>query len=219
MRKGEFKKTSECLNGDFIIYRTSQWRWEDSANPIYKNIEYHLTLDRAEKCVNEMEVEVGFSTIIERMTIDYAVLNENWEFREELELSELDSKYFEVNVEIVQEGYTECGKSLEGSIIVSCSWDKYVGYCRNFNGIRYGRYDEYEKDLINENSERVFRLWEFVLLSSEDVSGLSDEEILELVYEELDNDSYKWNYFRNRFTEEKIINGLNLTINDLEISE
>src|ERR1035437_6975911 len=100
------------------------------------------------------------------------------------------------------------GEDIEDAIIVSWNWEKYIGYCRNFTGLRRGTYKETEHDLITGNEECTFRGNMSVLLTKEEVKDLSDEEILEACEKELDKESWKWNYFRNNPTQSKIISEL-----------
>lgn len=107
------------------------------------------------------------------------------------------------------------GESVEDDIILLWSWEKYPGYCRNFEGLRRGERGESEFDLRN-NSEMSYKMNESVLLKAADVEGLTDAEILEKVMGELTDNGieWKWNYFKDYPTESKVIRELRLDIEE-----
>lgn len=110
------------------------------------------------------------------------------------------------------------GESVEDDIILMWSWEKYPGYCRNFEGLRRGQRGESEFDLRN-NSEMTYKMNESVLLKSDDVKALTDAEILEEVMKELTENGieWKWNIFKNYPTESKVIRELQLNIEEEEV--
>lgn len=108
--------------------------------------------------------------------------------------------------------HTNEGKDLEGAVILQCSWEKYINYASKFLGVRWGHKGETEASLIDGHKEKVWQGFEEVLMDGF-VDGVTDEEILEQVWNDLDKNSWKWNHFGGHPTKEKIIDGLNLKIN------
>ena len=105
-----------------------------------------------------------------------------------------------LDFETVYDGSVFEGEDITGAIIVRWSYEKYVGYCRNLQDIGIaGEYPFHEfvteKDLITGNEERTFRSNYSVLLTKDEVEEASNTK--EAVEEELQNGSWKWNYFRN----------------------
>lgn len=96
------------------------------------------------------------------------------------------------------------GESVENAIIVEWSYEKYVGYCRNYLGLRYGKQNETEKDLVSGNEESTFKSNESVLLTASQIEGLTTDEIFERIWQELDSSYWKWNSFKNNPTDKKI---------------
>lgn len=107
------------------------------------------------------------------------------------------------------------GESVDDDIILLWSWEKYPGYCRNFEGLRRGESGESAFDLRN-NSEMTYKTNESVLLKAAGVEGLTDAELLETVMEELTENGrgWKWNHFKNYPTESKVIRELRLDIEE-----
>lgn len=56
----------------------------------------------------------------------------------------------------VWRGCVNNGRSIEGDIVLVWSYEKHVGYARNFLEIRYGGHNELESDLVTTNHERVW---------------------------------------------------------------
>lgn len=102
---------------------------------------------------------------------------------DELHHTEIDNEHLEYD------GY----KSLNGAIIVSWSWHRYLGYARDFNGVGYAYSNELsERDLLCGHEEYTNKIVREPLLYKEDIDGLSTEEIVDKVLEELDKPHYKW---------------------------
>lgn len=134
----------------------------------------------------DTSVEVGFSLTIRKCSTTYA---------------QLIAWYFDDRMDAIFDNSTEervienKGEDIAGAVIVIWSWEKYVGYCRKLHGLRFGERGETESDLSTENLERIFRTNESVLLKSEELKDLTNEEKVERIEEELSQDHWKWNYF------------------------
>lgn len=93
-------------------------------------------------------------------------------------------------------------RSIEGAIIVVWSWHKYVGYAREFKGLRYATYDETEKMLTKE--DRTFVPQVDVVMTKEEVEACEDLQA-ELTKRLLGGrDQWKWT--RPSFVEMEIEN-------------
>lgn len=216
MRKATFKKSAQKSTNNFkqegfVFFKSMQYRWEETADPIREDVTYHLTEEEAIKATKVISMEIGFRPVVDKVFITYDELNENIAFAEEFELDELDALYTEA--EEVYSGSEFTGESIEGAIVIRRSWEKYIGYASNFHGVRYGNYNETEASL-KVDQDRVFHQFEEVLLTAKEIEGMNDDEILEAVMNEIRQDKWKWNYFNNRPTEIKVIEGLDLNISE-----
>lgn len=199
---------------DTVVFYASyqEMRHESMANPEKDDFSYHFSEDEAVKAAECINVEVGFTSIVSRITIDADYLD-NIELDEDLELSDLmDYNRFNFDIEDLYDIYTNEGDDVEGYIIIGWNYETYVGYARNFEYIRYGERKETEASLYTGNEERTFRNNESILLTADEIKGFSDLEILQVVQDEIYKSHWKWNYFKNRPTDEKIIDGLGLEI-------
>lgn len=106
-------------------------------------------------------------------------------------------------LQITSEYEENIGKDISGAIIYIWSWEKYIGYCRNFHGFRIGERGETESNL-SDNSERTFHHSESIILTNDELVCMSKDEIIDYIENELCNDSYKWNYFKNGLNRDKI---------------
>ena len=195
----------------FVIYKAMAHRWEDeeSADPIINDEEYFLTEEEAIKYANGLKLEIGFTPTVDRLFISEVDLEEKFK-DEDFELSDVadDAE----TDETIYSGKTNEGEDLEGAVIVVWNWEKYVGYARNFERVRYGESGETDNSINTGNLERTFRGNQSVLLEAKEIEGLEGEELLEAVNEALSAGNYKWNYFKNHPTDEKIIHGLGIEI-------
>ena len=203
MRKAEFKNRVEKTtdkHGDLIlsIYKALQYRWEETADPETDDEAYFFTEEDAEEYLDTINMNVGFYPIIDKIDFEYADFNNEIEFGFEGEIADfLPSR---LDWETVHRGDLFEGEDITGAVIVRWSYEKYVGYCRNLQDIGIaGEYPFHEfvteKDLITGNEERTFRSNYSVLLTKDEVEEASNTK--EAVEEELQNGSWKWNYFRN----------------------
>lgn len=88
-------------------------------------------------------------------------------------------------------------KKLQGDeIIVEWSYYRYVGYARKFHEI-YTAEDlgfEKETDLATGNEESTYRKNFSILLTHEEVEGITEKELEEKILERLKDGSWKWTY-------------------------
>lgn len=94
-------------------------------------------------------------------------------------------------------------KPLDGCILVEWEWNTFIGYSRNFLGIREPFADEVtEEDLLNGNHECVGRKVVSIISTKEELEDLSNEEKCEHVLNELNGGNWEWSkdfqYIENR---------------------
>lgn len=88
-------------------------------------------------------------------------------------------------------------KKLYGDeIIISWEYYRYVGYARKFHDIYTAQELGFEKetDLATGNEESTFRMNFSILLTHEEVEGLTEKELEEKILEALEDGSWKWTY-------------------------
>src|SRR5690606_19955023 len=105
-------------------------------------------------------------------------------------------------IDIVWTSDTFEGNNITDAIIIEWNYEKYVGYARNLVAIGVAGIHPFhnfktEKDLISGNEESTIKSNYSVLLKIEEVEELEPEEIRELIEERLNEESWKWNYFKN----------------------
>jgi hypothetical protein len=177
-----------------VYYRASQVMfYEESSNPDYEDVGYFTTSEEAVTYASELDVNVGYMAYVDRVTIELEDVMDTYSEDDEFELEDLDNYKQFYTIEFNEEwsGGVNRGKNLDGAIIVAWSWEKHVGYCRKFHGLRYGRYGESEADLA-DNTERTWRISEEVLLTAEDVQGKEGEELIDAVMCELGRGHWRW---------------------------
>ena len=179
------------------IFRSCQFMWEEfQDNPERDDIEYHFTEEKAIEAAGNIKLYLGFSPVVEKITIEYNDFNRAVEFGDDIELdqfTEIGKGYYDT--ETVWEGIPNTGDSIEGSVVVMWSWEKYVGYSRKIEGLRFGGYKEVESELILGNENSISRTNAEVLVSAEDLEGLTDDQKIDLIVQKLDSDAWKWSYF------------------------
>lgn len=187
------------LDSPLTIY-TSELMDADGSGDTTSSIEANLDEIDRDVSLGQMLIISEFKTTYSRL-IDLYLENEIYKvFDNRKEIEVIEPK----------------GGNIEDAIIVEWSWEKYVGYCRNFHGLRRGGYNETESNLVSGNEESTFKRNESVLLTKEETKGLTDEELHEAVREELFKNSWKWNYFKNNPSESKITQDLGLKIHEEE---
>jgi hypothetical protein len=190
-KKANYRAKEETKH--LLVYMACQYRWEDSADPEIEDKDYFFDLDEAKEYVNNLDLNLGYFGKVDAVTFEYSNFNETFDFRDDFTIdtmvNELNCDYDEVWTT-----NTNVGNDIEGAIIVGWSWEKYIGYCRNFHGLRYGNWRETENDLSN-NADRTFHKTESVLLTKEEIKGLDNVELFEAVQDALSKID-KWNDFK-----------------------
>lgn len=213
LRKAEFRLQAEKaefnyhnrIEKGFNIYLGCQYRWENSAEPIYIDREYFLNESDCQVYVAKLKLDVGFSACIECIFIPYDEFNEFIDFKEHFEMSSLDNyKQLNVEKETIYMGNEFQGDNLEGAILYEWDWEKYIGYSRNIHSLRLGDSNDTEASISTGNEERTFHNNVSVLLTASEVAGLDDNELIDLLYEELNKEHYKFNYF-NKVKKKELI--------------
>ena len=155
MRKAEFKKQAQIIDGKFIIYNSLQYRWADNetADPQTSDNDYHLTKEEAIETAESIDLDLGFIPMVDQITIDYDYFNEAIDFREEFELSDLsDYRKFKSDIETIWEGDENSGKELDpDSIIVFYQHKTYMNYAYSVTSVDFVRDTKIavESDLVN----------------------------------------------------------------------
>ena len=155
----------------------------------YKSSEiiFHASIDSINRSVSQGEM-----TEILKINIEYGRLIELYFSDNMFKLFD-DAETFET----IEPEYD----SIEGDVIVGWSWEKYIGYCRKLEGLHFGRYKETEVDLITGNEESTFRSNYSILCKASELEGLTEDEKVEYIENELNNGSWKWSYFKTpKFT-------------------
>jgi hypothetical protein len=205
-RKSELRKYRNEL-GKISIFQSYQTRWEETANPEMDDITYHLTLEEAIEINEKISVNTDWNCVVDEIVIDYSELNETVEFGEVFKLSDLVERGgFNLYIhdrDTVYNGDFGLGKSIEGAVIIQWSWEKYIGYARNFHSVRLGKGNEFESDIFS-NQDNTRDRFETVLLWSDEIKDLNHDELLNKIIDELDDSNFKWNYFKNRPTDKKV---------------
>lgn len=139
MRKSQFKSQAErgAEQKGFNFYKSSQYRWEDTADPIRRDIKYHFYESEAIEAANRIDLDLGFEAIVERVYIEYSSLNEGVEFREQFELRDLDNyKNFDVESDIIHTiAFNDGGDLPEDGYIVYYRHHMYMNYSYTIEAI------------------------------------------------------------------------------------
>lgn len=151
----------------------------------------------------DTDVEIGQMLLIKKTEMQYSELIDLYFSDDMYRISDRSS-----DVETIE----PTGESIEGAVIVEWSWEKYVGYCRNFHGLRFGESNETEQDLITGNEERTFNRNLSILVEASELEGLTDAEKVEAIKEAFSQSHWKWNYFNTPNFQTSIEDYLGLTI-------
>lgn len=172
---------------------------------------YFFTKEEAEYYANIKDVSVGNSNVVQIWETKKSSFTNDM-FQEEFHsLEELFDKHSEkfdfTEDEVIRHNE---GKDIVGGIVIAWEWEKYIGYCRNLEGIgvagadgTLGYYNlKTEADLITGNEERTYRTNYSLLLSSDEVkrelgSNYTEEELTDFIDEKLRDNIWEWNNFKN----------------------
>lgn len=224
VRRQEVAELLELINTGGTVWATIEEKVSNTDYTGQELIERKLfvseieALEYFEECRSKQPDEVGYMYQCELLSaaLPTTLLNDvDEDYHEDIEV--LTDEIFDFlgrNLNTVDTIQNE-GESVEDDIILLWSWEKYPGYCRNFEGLRIGSYGESAFDLRN-NSEMTYKMNESVLLKADDVKLLTDAELLEKVIEELGGSYWTWNNFKNYPTESKVIRELRLDIEEEE---
>ena len=171
-------------------YPINETCWE----PIFISLGIFTDLESAEKHYKEEylkgEPEEGYDMCfyLSEKTIGEDVLD----VTEYNELEKLIREFYDIyNGNIKEEEKKYDYESLDGDILIEWSWERYIGYARNFIALRYGREDETEADIF-DGSDSVYHPYTTILLKYNDIKGLTGDEIEERIIEELCDDDWRW---------------------------
>lgn len=211
-RKGELSFICEVrakslgLHTEFVVY-ISQHHYNLDREGNHNDIDITFCLDIEEI---DRDIEIGDILTISTYNTTYLHLIEL--YLEDRFYKMLDDCHFIESVE-------PTGDEITGSIIVCWNYEKYVGYARNFEYVRWANDGETEADLITGNEDSTFRMNQSVLMTADECKGLEGQELLEAVNIELAASHWKWNHFKNRPSDQKIIDGLDILIEKEETED
>ena len=202
-------KTSDLFKSEnqkqYLVFKSMQFRWEETADPEREDVEFHLTKEAAIEAAEAISLNVGFYPLAEMISIPVGNISDD----EEFELADLENyNEYQGDCEEVWSGSEFKGESIEGAIIIEWSWEKYVGYARNLKDIgTAGQFPFHafktENDLISGNEERTFRSNYSILLTAEEIS--KSDNLQESIEEALNASSWKWNHFKNNPQSQHIV--------------
>jgi len=147
---------------------------ERSSDPTREDIKEFDNFEGALEYANGLNLTPGWFSAVDKVTID-----------EDGDV---------VDCETVHYSHVCTGNNINGAVIVRWSWQTYIGYCRKFHGVRFGGAYETESDLIDDAPERVYAVVEEVLLTAEEIAGLTDEDRDSKIYDALQATSWKWEW-------------------------
>jgi hypothetical protein len=210
MRKAEFKKQAEKYTDSYgdlmlVVYKASQYRWQDGRDTEEEDEAYFFTQEEAEEYLKTIRMNIGFEPHIDRVDFEYADFNWEINFGADREIEDFLPSRCEFDT--VYYGSVFEGNDIIGAVIVRWSYEKYVGYCRNLKDIGIaGEYPFHEltteKDLITGNEGSTFKDNYSVLLTKDEVDEANN--LFDAIEEELQRGHWKWNYFRNNPNTEHI---------------
>lgn len=183
----------------------------ETCDPYLISLEIFTDLKKAEeyykKAYLKGEPEEGYDMYF---CLSENIINEDvLDVTEYNKLEKLISDYYDIrDGNIREETKRYSYESLEGDILIEWSWERYIGYARNFRGIRYGRENETEADIF-DGEDKVFHPYTTILLKYNDIKGLTEEEVNNRIIEELCKDNWCWTQSAIYNINEEL--GINLT--------
>lgn len=185
----------DCL----VVYRVSNFRWEETPDPIHQDVEYFCTELEAVEHLNKIPQVAGFTSIAEAMYFDFDDI-----LVEDIENGILNPKdYSPYCVDTTDSLLEHKGKDITGSIIIEWSYEKFVGYARNLKSI--GIAGEWpfnnfktESDLITGNEGCTSELNYSILMTKEEINkSISQDNLDEQIHHKLYSRDWRWNRFKN----------------------
>lgn len=119
---------------------------------------------------------------------------------EDVDLDSIDYKWLDVLEDFGSEYVYYDYPSVEGAVLVFWSYQRYVGYCRKCEEIRFGESGETEK--LCMPIDEVRRTQCSVLCDADEVYGLSKEGLRKVIYKHLGEKEWKWNNSPYRYADE-----------------
>lgn len=194
-RKAELRKLNK--DGKIIFFKAFQWdNWvNEKGDPEYEDIQFFTNFEQAKEYCDSLtsKLNLGWEGIVEKIIYDYDYLNEEISFGDKISLENLYKNYQLEDTENVHQTDTNKGKELDDNdIIVEWDWETYIGYARKITKISYAKDlgisaygNGYESDLSN-NTDRIFRTTQTLLLTEVESKDMCYDEIMEEVYKRFD---------------------------------
>lgn len=149
MKKSEFLKATKKSETVFIVYKSSQYRWEDTADPETADVEYHLSEEEAIEAADSIDLELGYRAVVETVHVhmdDLVIFDDDEDYS-------LDEFADEGQVmDTIHTGETNEGKTLDpNAIVVAYRHHRYMNYAYCIEGVYFVRQTrlQTEADLVN----------------------------------------------------------------------
>lgn len=160
----------------------------DTADNIYND----CTIYTGELTDNEIKEITGYDDIAdfnEALAEPYST-NPNVKNFGESEKTDVAKAIIEnsTDEEIIDCANYDFDKSIEGSILIFWSWERYIGYARKCLELRYA--DSHDTEKLLTKQDRVFATQCDILLTAEEVKQATN--IKEAIREEMGKSSWKW---------------------------
>lgn len=142
-----------------------------------------------EYVADDKEIVVEFTTIEVRFRFeDVDIEDEDFDIEDE---DYRDYTWDYADAVIDNSIYVEYDyKSLDGALLIVWSWEKYIGYARNFIELRLGTDREDETLLLKQ--DKVFAQQVDILLTADEMEKMSSDDIENYLWNELLDNGWKW---------------------------
>ena len=211
----QVKAEGKALPVWFVEVRT--YEDGDNASPDYRNKEtddslyfdYDQAYEAMKEIADEQQADFGERIEVNLMKAEIGpddLDDVDWEAVEDMgEAAFGDSELMDIIEESGSADWTNDERvihyeyeSVEGALLVFWSWDRYVGYARNFEEVRSGYYKETTEMCIP--IDKTFSRQCTVLAKASELEGLTDQERYDLIEERLHNGykcgagEWKWTF-------------------------
>jgi hypothetical protein len=138
MNKKQILSQAHKSDNSFNLYASYAYS-ETSADPIITNISYHLTEEDAVEVAENMELEVGFESLVSKLIIDVDefrnYVDNNYDDDDEVQLDEVAKLACDkVHLRFVK--YNDGGDLPEDGVIVWYKHHRYINYAYDICGVK-----------------------------------------------------------------------------------
>lgn len=185
--------TVYCVSIEYFAETADDWNRESFEFTLYATEQEARMKFLSNK--NNLSAEFGKNIEMKLLKSDFdnevLQLTSYDDFREEYQNRHLDDE------EIDRYEFAYTYRDITGDIVMQWSWEKHVGYCRNLEEIVYGcNYGRTERDLITGNEDSVCRPNCEIIITAEELQGMSKEDIREELINRLSDSRYRWYNFQ-----------------------